>query len=317
MFALFALAIGVFCVVAALIVLAVAVAQARVLRVTRLHVTVPHWPPHAGRVRIAHLSDLHLPHTPVPLERLVGAVTDIDPHVIVVSGDTVSWNADIDTAASTIRRLAEHAPVLCVSGNTEHMYGLDIPAFAAAVEHAGGVLLRDQHWSETLSGAKVCVLGLEYRRDAAPDIGSVLAEAPAADLTIVLAHSPSVWPHVPRERAHLLLCGHTHGGQLRIPLLGPMIAHSRIEWELKSGIFELPRQGGDWGSLRRVFTHEELCRDDSVRRHRLRRGRPLMCVTRGVGSVLLAARLGSPPEVIGITAGGETAGDSGGDTEGG
>ncbi len=310
-----ALIIAILCVAAIIAVALAALAEARGLRVTHLSLSVPGWPGGAGRARIAHLSDLHLPGIPVSLDRLLGVIRDIDPHLIVVSGDTLAWNADIDIAVSLIRRLAAHAPVLCVTGNSEHAYDLNIEAFGAAIERVGGRLLVNRHWTGTIGGANVCVLGLEHRLTGTPDFEGTLADASPADLMIVVAHSPFAWPRVPRERTHLFLCGHTHGGQLRIPILGRLIAHSRREWELKSGVLELPRHGSDWADLRRVYSHEELCKNGKVRTLRFTSGRPLMCTTRGVGAVILPMRLGSPPEVIAITVGGDMAGDAPGETE--
>ncbi|MFQ5809168.1 MAG: metallophosphoesterase, partial [Armatimonadota bacterium] len=310
-----ALTIASICLLVVIVLSGIALAEARALRVTRLSIAMPHWPGQADSVRIAHISDLHLPRLPVPLHRLLDAVDEIDPDIVVISGDTVARDEDVHAAVSLIQRLAAHGPVLCVTGNIERMHGLDVNAFGEAIEAVGGLLLRDAHWRGTANGAKLCVLGLERRAVGMPDLESMLAEAPDADVTIVVGHLPSLWLHMPRERTHLFLCGHTHGGQLRMPVLGRLLAHSRTEWKLKSGILELPEQGGDWAALRRVFTHEELCDDDAVRHCHLREGRPLMCVSRGVGSVLFPMRLGSPPEVIGITIEGEAAGDASGGTE--
>ncbi len=245
-----ALVVAIVLLLALCVVVAFAVREARSLHITRIDVSMQDWPEDAGEVRIAHLSDLHLPDAPVSRKQILAALEEIEPHMVVISGDILTWDADIDAAVHLIRCLAAHGPVLCVTGNVEHTFSLDIDAFGEAIEPIGGVLLSDELWNGMVSGARVSVLGLEHREDGPLDADVVLPEARDADLSIVVAHTPPKWVHVDRQRAHLFLCGHTHGGQLRVPVLGRFLAHSQMEWELKSGIFELPGDGDNWEALR-------------------------------------------------------------------
>jgi uncharacterized protein len=123
----------------------------------------------------------------------------------------------------------------------------------ASVEHHGRRL-----WFAGLAD-------LDARR---PDVAGTLARVPSGDPVVVLTHRPDVFPDVP-ARVALTLAGHTHGGQVRLPLLGALVVPSKFGSRYAAGLIE--EQG------RRLF------------------------VTSGIGTSTVPVRLGVPPEIAEIT----------------
>lgn len=131
-----------------------------------------------------------------------------------------------------LRRIPAPLGFFTVHGDT------DAPIRDALVRGLGGMrYLEDQAVEIRAGGSRVRVLGLSighshHASSARPMVGSWLGEAEPGDLTIVLGHAPDYMLGTQDLAVDLQLAGHTHGGQIRIPFLGPMVTFSRVprEW---------------------------------------------------------------------------------------
>jgi hypothetical protein len=244
-----------------------------VVRETRLE--LPGWPPALDGLRIAALSDLHVgaPHVGLAkLHRVVAAVDAARPELVVLLGDYVIRHVvggRFVAPEETARVLAElHPPlgVFAVLGNHDRWF--DGGRVRAAFEAAGIGVLEDDVRELRRNGTLLALVGFSDLWTRPPDVGGTVARVADGLPIIAMTHNPDVFPMVP-ARVSLLLAGHTHGGQVALPLLGRPVVPSRYGQRYAVG-------------------------------HVVEGGRHLF-VTTGIGTSLVPIRIGVPPEIAVVT----------------
>lgn len=201
------------------------------LKVRRLTLPLRGLPPHLDGLRLLHLSDLHV-GSAVPLRflaRVMETVCRLAPDIIVLTGDFV--HTDPGGPAELVGLLSQlRAPhgVFAVLGN--HDYGVNYPGHVgvrgvealvmAALEQAGIVLLRNT-WVPVAGGRHpLALVGIDDVWSGRAQIDT-LETIPPAYPRLVLSHNPDILQFLPQTSFDVLLCGHTHGGQVRIPPFPP------------------------------------------------------------------------------------------------
>lgn len=233
------------------------------LEVTRAALPVAGLPPALAGLRIGVLTDLHRSQT-VSHEMVAGAVTTLmaeRPDLIVLGGDYVSWRDAryIHPAADALAPLSAPHGVLAILGN--HDDDRDMPAALAA---RGFTVLKDARTRLTIRGETLDFAGIRFWTYKVGDIARVLRGA--VPHTILLAHTPKRLIEAQQLAIPAVISGHTHGGQIVLPGVGPIAAR------------EFPVIAG--------FAH----RDGTS-----------IFVSRGVGTVYVPVRINCPPEVAVLT----------------
>jgi len=249
--------------------------EPRSLTVTRLEIASPAWPGSAGALKVALLSDVHAsgPHDlPARYAEVVARANAEVPDLVLLLGDYVDRRR-VKTAfvppeviAPVLGRLRAPLGVYAVLGN--HDWRIGGARMARALAAAGIEVLdnaarrlRRESGDCWLVGIGDASLGADRL---ATTLGQITDDAPA----LLMTHSPDIFPEVP-ARVALSVAGHTHGGQVRLPLVGALYVPSRY-------------------GLRYAYGH--LVEDG---RHRF--------VTRGLGHSILPIRFLCPPEIVVIT----------------
>ena len=233
------------------------------LSVTRETLHVAGWPETLAGLRVGFLTDLHRSQT-VSHEMIAAAVRLVmaeRPDLIVLGGDYVTWGDRryVQPAAEALAPLSAPNGVIAVLGN--HDDDRDMPA---ALTARGFVVLRDARTQLTIRGEKLDLAGIRYWTRRVTDIAHVLHGA--SPTLVLLAHTPKRLTEAVALSVPLMLSGHTHGGQIVLPGLGPVAAR------------EFPVIAGS-----------------------ARRGNTTVFVSRGVGTVYVPIRLNCPPEVAILT----------------
>jgi predicted MPP superfamily phosphohydrolase len=221
-------------------------------------------PAHDG-LRVAQLSDLHVgPRTPVDLLRdAIDRANAFQPDLVVLTGDYLSRErSGVGLVREQLGGL--RAPTVAVLGNHDHW--VDPRGAARALAAHGYAVLRNQNTSLTLRGAPFTVVGIDDLMSGQARVADALRGARRDGSRLVLAHGPKTADQLQRAGERILcLSGHTHGGQIRIPLLTPLMLRTIAHEPYDRGLFRL--------------------------------GPVQLYVNRGVGSSVMRLRVNSPPEV--------------------
>ena len=211
------------------------------LDLTERAIEVPRLPPAWDGLSLVHLSDLHFtgrvgkPY----FQEIVRLSNELQPDLVVLTGDLVDRPRCIDWIPDTLSRLDRPLRRLLRAGKSRH------PRRRGAAGPGAGRV-------------RAVLLGRAPRADRDPrpagDPGGQRAclGCPAADLEhcppprqggpfrIALAHSPDQLDWARAHDVDLLLAGHTHGGQIRLPLVGPIFTPSRRGLRYAAGVFHAP-----------------------------------------------------------------------------
>ena len=241
----------------------------------RVELRLERWPRAYDGFRVALVSDLHAGSPPVDVgyvERVARAVDGEGPDLVALLGDYVDDEAafaravnpaDVATALARIRAPLGRVAVL---GNHDWRSGGEI--VRGALARAGIAVLENQARRLREARVPLWVAGLADPTERMPDVASALVDVPEHAALIVLSHDPDLFPSIP-ERVALTVSGHTHGGQVDVPLL-------------------------------RKKAIPSLFGDRYAAGHVREQGRDLY-VTRGVGTSSWPIRFRSRPEVVVLT----------------
>jgi hypothetical protein len=215
--------------------------------VTRQRYTTPQWDAGAPPLRLLHVSDLHIERV-TPRERsLNDLITELKPDMIVFTGDFVNLSNTHDLESETAIRsviAAWRAPlgVYCVPG-TPLVETLErVHTFVKDLDNLK--LLPNQWITVKTTGGSLNILGMVTTHNLDVDraaLKKMMLVAPKSGLSLLLAHAPDLAPEANEAGIDLYLAGHTHGGQIRLPLVGALFSSSRLGNRFIMGRYELGR----------------------------------------------------------------------------
>ena len=195
---------------------------------------VPSWPGRAGGLRIAVLADLHVgsPFNGLEkLERIIQETNGAEPDVVLLAGDYViqgvrggSFVSPRDFAP-VLAKLRAQLGVWAVLGN--HDWWLDGPAVRAALEQ-DGIRVLDNQAAELDSATDLWLAGVGDYWEGKPDVSLALAEVPERRDGHRVHPQPRCLSQRFRNHVALSIAGHTHGGQVNLPLIGRPIVPSQF-----------------------------------------------------------------------------------------
>lgn len=217
--------------------------------------------------RIVQISDLHNAKFGKNNQRLVDRIRECDPDMIVLTGDLVDSNhTNVDRAVQFVNEIVKICSVYYVTGN--HEYWLDTSEYENLMDglaSAGVVILDDQVVEISRGDAKLRLVGLDDRSLADGTLEALLSDE--KELTVVLAHEPQYLARYAGTGVDLVLSGHAHGGQFRLPFVGGIVA---------------PDQG-----FLPEYTAGEYYMNGTE-----------MIVSRGLGNSVIPVRLFNYPEIV-------------------
>lgn len=223
--------------------------EASDLRVTERTLVLQGWSADAPPLRLLHLSDLHLERIGLREEKLAGLIDSLRPDLICFSGDllNLSVNADpraIADAREVIGRWRAPLGVYAVTGSPL----VDLPETAKAVlgHQAHLRWLQDEAVTLDVDCRPLTLVGLTCTHQPAvdgPKLWTALHGAPPESPVVLIYHTPDLAPEAAAAGVDLQLSGHTHGGQVRLPIYGALITSSIYRKRFEMGEYHLPRDG--------------------------------------------------------------------------
>jgi len=216
-------------------------------------------------LRVVQISDVHHGLF-LPKEWLSEAVRQanrLNPDIVALTGDFVTYSRrNIGPAAELLGRLRARYGVYAVLGN--HDFRVDAVAISEALRRQHIDVLRNRHVTLWFGGESAYLAGVDDYGYGA-DLRRAMRGIPSKSATILLAHNPRVIHLASRHNVSLVLSGHTHGGQVNLPVLGTVYGRSPERLRYKIG----------WDRM----------------------GATQIYVSRGIGTIVLPWRLRCPAEI--------------------
>ncbi|MBB6443668.1 metallophosphoesterase [Bacillus benzoevorans] len=177
--------------------------------------------------KIVQFSDTHIgfQYTIGQLKKLVEHINRLEPDIVLFTGDLMDQpNKYLESSkiAPILQNIEAPYGKFAVYGNHDHGgYGTDI--YRNIMESCGFVLLQNEFREiKLLDGSSIYISGLDDALLGKPDLAQTAGTLPADRFNILLSHEPDIALQAARYNIHLQLSGHSHGGQVRIPLYGAL-----------------------------------------------------------------------------------------------
>jgi hypothetical protein len=215
------------------------------LEVTHTTLYPPRLPAAWDGLRVLFLTDPHVWSLGLREEKMLALLEDgPTPDLLFWGGDFIGTVEGVDAALDLVQRvgaLFPDIPMFAVPGNAEHKLGRTRreKLYAGLARH--GVRLLINEWHElNLRGEVATLAGCDDAYYGWADLDKTFAGCPIERFTLLLSHSPQVAALV-ADRADLMLSGHTHGGQVRLPGYGAVKTQNPLSRRLDCGVFDRER----------------------------------------------------------------------------
>jgi predicted MPP superfamily phosphohydrolase len=206
------------------------------IEVTRHDVDVPNLPASFDGYRIAFLTDTHVASFMRRgfYRECVAQVMRFDPDLVLLGGDFVTWERHIPLMAEVLLTdLSAHDGVWAVLGN--HDYWANADGVVAAMTARGVRFIVNRSVAIRRGGDAISLVGIDEIYRGAPDVDTAFARVDHGSPCLGLSHHPDIVDILEDRRVDLLVCGHTHGGQIRLPFFGSIVVPSKHEGRYASG----------------------------------------------------------------------------------
>lgn len=244
--------------------------------VTHYTVASDRLPQAFNHFKIVVVSDFHNAEFGKENDTLIKLIEKEKPDIIAFTGDLVdSRRTDIETAEGLVRNLAEIAPCYYVTGNHEARLGEQYQKLEKILLEENVVVLHDRYTELTRNNEKILIAGLDDPNftDINSAVHNSILETKLDGMNlsdsyfVLLSHRPEAFEAYKSAGADLVLSGHAHGGQFRLPFIGGIAAPNQ-------GLF--PKYDG--GMYSESYT--------------------TMIVSRGVGNSIIPVRINNRPEIV-------------------
>lgn len=189
------------------------------------------------QVRVVQISDLHLGDDDGYFQKITALVAAQQPDLIVLTGDYLEEERNIRGVLDFLRRLKAPHGIFAVQGNWEYWSRLEGENLRRHFQGAGVRLLIDERFDLDVHGQQLSILGLDYP-SSSDHLRRLQETADPARFNLLLSHVPAFAHEHLDQRIGLILCGHTHGGQVRLPLLPPLYL-PRFSGRFVSGLYQV------------------------------------------------------------------------------
>ena len=251
------------------------------LRAVHWEMRAPRLPRAFDGYTVCQISDLHMSRMgrrESALRRLMPTLPPVD--LAVLTGDLIHTPRGLTPFLELAGAFAARDGLYAIFGNSEHKNGVRPHAFADALAAHNITPLLNRHVILTRGGERIALAGVDDPVNDKDDLVAALRGIPDDLFTLLLMHSPDGIAGAVARGVDVVLSGHTHGGQIRLPFYGALFTHTLLGRRMSDGYYAGRR-------LRRFIG--------------IRPGRTQLYVTRGLGVSGLALRFLAPPELTVIT----------------
>ena len=231
--------------------------------------------------RIVQISDLHNDEFGKDNEKLLALIKEIKPDIIAITGDLLdSRRTSVEKALNFATKASQIAPCYYVTGNHESRMDEEYERLEVGMIEAGVNVLRNEKMALEKDGSQITIVGIDDPRfviatDKVGKMESVIGEilegilqdVPKEEFVLLLSHRPELFELYCKQAVDVVLAGHVHGGQVRIPYIGGIIGPGQgILPDYDAGLYEA----------------------DGIK----------MILSRGLGQSIIPFRVNNPPELV-------------------
>lgn len=220
---------------------------------------VPCLPSGMHPIRVLHISDLHLRRAQRRKQRFLRGLARVQPDLVIGTGDFLGDATSVEATVEAMSVVRGDAPGLFVLGSNDY-YGpkLKNPARYLKRERGPHIAGAPNPWEDLVDGLRargwtflnnaastldgIEIVGLDDAHIGRADLRVATARAHEG-FRLAIAHSPDVARDLADLGYDLIVCGHTHGGQLRVPGFGALVTNSTLPRAMARGVHTL---GGAW-----------------------------------------------------------------------
>lgn len=231
--------------------------------------------------RIVQISDLHNDEFGKDNEKLLALIKEIKPDIIAITGDLLdSRRTSVEKALNFATKASQIAPCYYVTGNHESRMDEEYERLEVGMIEAGVNVLRNEKMALEKDGSQITIVGIDDPRfmidtdkveKMQPVLGEILKgilqDVPKEEFVLLLSHRPELFELYCKQAVDVVLAGHVHGGQVRIPYIGGIIGPGQgILPDYDAGLYEA----------------------DGIK----------MILSRGLGQSIIPFRVNNPPELV-------------------
>jgi hypothetical protein len=240
--------------------------------ITKLEMNFKTLPADFDGYTILHISDLHNKEFGKNQKRLVSQIIAVDPDLIVITGDIIdSRDYNEEISLSLLTQIQSIAPIYFVTGNHEarsHQFD----SLAEQLKETTKVLRNESNHLK-LNNSEILIIGVDdpaFGNEAIDQVLNRMTDEINNNFTILLSHRPELLNTYAKGAIDLVFSGHAHGGQIRLPIFGGLVA---------------PNQGLLPKYTNGVYTE----------------GNTRMVISRGLGNSIFKQRIFNRPELVVVT----------------
>lgn len=250
------------------------------LQVREIELSFPNLPPAFDGYTILHICDTHVTQLARLERRLMELISAREVDLCLVTGDMTAEPRASDIFRRICSVIRSRDSIYSVIGNSEHKPWLDTPMLLEALTFEGMTILLNSSATIGRGNDAITLVGADDAYSKHDDVEAAFAGVDPDSFIIFMTHCPSRTPEGIERGADLILAGHTHGGQVRLPGIGVIWTHMRSRKKLNDGLYPPER-------LSRILKQDA--------------GSSVLFVNRGAGTSKLHIRILCPPEIAYIT----------------
>ena len=218
--------------------------------------------------RIVHITDLHLNSYGRKERGIIDKIRELKPDIIVVTGDLIDEKQYLNTGLEFMEELADISPTYFVFGNWDHLSGVSMSLFEKYLTERKVIVLSNRYVVLSRNNECIYLIGVDDPHTFNDDLDKAMDNISETNVVkILLAHSPEIIDKAVKKNINLVLVGHTHGGQVRLPIIGPLYIPLPPKYrKYDQGLFKVDNT--------------------------------LMFVNRGIGMSFIPVRFLCPPEIV-------------------
>jgi len=216
------------------------------LDVQRLSMVLPSLPVKFDGLKVAQLSDLHIHSVSRAYRLVIDVIRREHPNLVVITGDLVDRPEETSACILFLRQVRKAAgvPVVVVPGNWDHRAFPTKQSIAAwhqrLQEETGVRVLANQNAVLHRHDSRIWLVGTDDPYFGHADLDASFRGVPDTAFALVLTHAPEAFEELAqRPAAKVVLAGHTHGGQVRLPFIGAVRVPSRYGTRFARGLFKM------------------------------------------------------------------------------